>query len=183
MTAADQSGAVHGIPVTRLVTFWCADMGSRLIWLLRFDCRIVRLQVVVPCKVEEGHRVVCVVDLQAWQILVYDPKAHWTHVPGSRICQQILPLRRLFPLICSQAGYFERTNRQKYDVATMKARRTDASKVPKQICGKSNGVLVLLMIRSLLRGLRSVKCVESDIQSHRYHIAYEIFTNSLPEEC
>ena len=55
--------------------------------------------------------------------------------------------------------------------------------VPKQLSPKSNGVFVLLMIRSLLRGLKSMESVETDIQSHRQAIVYEIFTNSLPEEC
>ena len=59
----------------------------------------------------------------------------------------------------------------------------DVNKVPKQIGPKSNGVFVLLMIRSLLRGLKSLKSVEADIRSHRQEIAYELFTNSLPEEC
>lgn len=138
---------------------------------------------VVPCKVEDGHRVVCVVDLQAWEIVVYDPNAHWTPKGAHFILRQILPLRRLFPVICLQAGYFNRTGRSRWDLAPMKARRMDVNKVPKQIGPKSNGVFVLLMIRSLLRGLKSMKSVEADIRSHRQEIAYELFTNSLPEEC
>ncbi|KAK0608515.1 hypothetical protein LWI29_031819 [Acer saccharum] len=107
-------------------------------------------KVVVPCKVEDGHRVVCVVDLLLWEI---------------------------------QASFFNRTGRRTYDSTPMKARRMNEKQVPKQLSPKSNGVFVLLMIRSLLRGLKCLKTTETDIQSHRQDIAYEIFTNSLPEEC
>ena len=137
----------------------------------------------VPCKVEDGHRVVCVVDLQAWEIEIYDPKAHWKPNSSSSICQQILPLRRLFPVICLKAGYFNRTGRVKYDLATMKARRVEATRVPKQIGKQNNAVFVMLMICSILRGKKSMKFSEMDIRSHREAIAYELFTNSLSEEC
>ncbi|KAK0594795.1 hypothetical protein LWI29_000610 [Acer saccharum] len=122
-------------------------------------------KVVVPCKVEDGHRVVCVVDLLLWEIQVYDPKAHWVPQGGTHICQQILPLRRLFPVICLQAGFFNRTGRRTYDSTPMKARRMDEKQVPRQISSKSNGVFVLLMIRSLLRGLKCVKTAERDIKA------------------
>ncbi|KAK0570915.1 hypothetical protein LWI29_008363 [Acer saccharum] len=140
-------------------------------------------KVVVPCKVEDGHRVVCIVDLLLWEIQVYDPKAHWVPQGGTHICQQILPLRHLFPVICLQAGFFNRMGRRTYDSTPMKARRMNEKQVPTQISPKSKRVFVLLMIRSLLRGLKCVKTAERDIQSHRQDIAYEIFTNSLPEEC
>ncbi|KAK3210440.1 hypothetical protein Dsin_015146 [Dipteronia sinensis] len=63
--------------------------------------------VLVPCNLGDNHWVLCVVRLNDWVITIFDSNAHLQpNYPRYRE-HQVLPLRRLFPLICKASGYYD----------------------------------------------------------------------------
>ncbi|KAK0589330.1 hypothetical protein LWI29_012758 [Acer saccharum] len=154
--AIDQTGAVHGIPVTR----WWSPV--------RLKTATGLFASLIFCY---GRSRYMIPRHTGYPKAVPTSASRFYH---SDVCSRLFACRQVF---------FNRTGRRTYDSTPMKAHRMNEKQVPTQISPKSNGVVVLLMIRSLLRGLKCVKTAERDIQSHRQDIAYEIFTNSLPEGC
>ncbi|KAK3205623.1 hypothetical protein Dsin_019669 [Dipteronia sinensis] len=65
--------------------------------------------VLVHCNVGDSHWVLCVVRLNDWVITIFDSAANLQpNYPKYRE-QQVLPLRRLFPLIYKASGYYDIT--------------------------------------------------------------------------
>ncbi|KAK3227206.1 hypothetical protein Dsin_007068 [Dipteronia sinensis] len=68
--------------------------------------------VLVSCNVGDSHWVLCVARLNDWVITIFDSVAHLQpNYPKYRE-QQVLPLRRLFPLICKASGYYDVSKRR-----------------------------------------------------------------------
>ncbi|KAK0606542.1 hypothetical protein LWI29_000361 [Acer saccharum] len=139
--------------------------------------------VIVPCFVGGSHWVFSVVHLGNWDITIYDSNAHLLPNNPKHRQEQVLPLRRLFPLICKKSGYFDDSKRKKQGLTCMKAVRLAHYQFPCQADGSSCGAFMLKGIEYVMMGKElSFDFVQKDIPAFRKQAARDIFANSIESE-
>ncbi|KAK0594877.1 hypothetical protein LWI29_001429 [Acer saccharum] len=139
--------------------------------------------VIVPCFVGGSHWVFSVVHLGNWNITIYDSNAHLLPNNPKHRQEQVLPLRRLFPLICKKYGYFDNSKRKKQGLTCMKAMRLAPYQFPCQADGSSCGAFMLKGIEYVMMGKElSFDFVQQDIPAFRKQAARDIFANSIESE-
>ncbi|TXG51555.1 hypothetical protein EZV62_024079 [Acer yangbiense] len=135
--------------------------------------------VIVPCFVGGSHWVFSVVHLHNWNITIYDSNAHLLPNNPKHRQEQVLPLRRLFPLICKQSSYYDVSKRKKQGLTCMKAVRLAPYQFPCQVDGSSCGAFMLKGIESeaaftwyivddILKKLER-KSIEDILERYRVH--------------
>ncbi|TXG60511.1 hypothetical protein EZV62_015084 [Acer yangbiense] len=123
--------------------------------------------VIVPCFVGGSHWVFSVVHLHNWNITIYDSNAYLLPNNPKYRQEQVLPLRRLFPLICKKSGYYDDSKRKKQGLTCMKAVRLAPYQFPCQLwCFHAKGNRAEEVFASLalplinLVGLKTVEMAE-----------------------
>ncbi|KAI9165716.1 hypothetical protein LWI28_019315 [Acer negundo] len=100
----------------------------------------------------------------------------WASVDDYRE-EQILPLRRLFRLICNKSSYYDVSKR---NLACMKAMRLAPCQFPCQVDGSSCGAFMLKGMEYVMMGKEpNFNFVQQDIPSFRKQFTRDIFANSL----
>ncbi|KAI9201061.1 hypothetical protein LWI28_017486 [Acer negundo] len=136
--------------------------------------------VIVPCNVESSHWVCCVVRLHEWEITIYDSNAPLLPDNPRYRQEQVLPLRRLFPLICNKSGYYDMSKCKNRGLAYMKAVRLPPYRFPCQVNGSSCGAFMLKGIKYIMMGKEpNFNFVQQDIPGFKKQFARDIFANSL----
>ncbi|KAK0598280.1 hypothetical protein LWI29_033260 [Acer saccharum] len=139
--------------------------------------------VIVPCFVGGSHWVFSVVHLHNWNITIYDSNAHLQPNNPKHRQEQVLPLRRLFPLICKKSGYYDDSKRKKQGLTCMKAVRLAPYQFPCQVDGSSCGAFMLKGIEYVMMGKElNFDFVQQDIPAFRKQAARDIFANSIEIE-
>ncbi|KAK3225124.1 hypothetical protein Dsin_004986 [Dipteronia sinensis] len=137
--------------------------------------------VLVPYNVGDSHWVLCVVRLNDWVITIFDSTAHLQpNYPKYRE-QQVLPLRRLFPLICKASGYYDVSKRWPQNMNCMKVVRLAPHLFPCQTDGDSCGVFMLKGLEYVMMNKDlNFDFNQDNIPAFRKQMARDIFANSLP---
>ncbi|KAK0594852.1 hypothetical protein LWI29_001261 [Acer saccharum] len=139
--------------------------------------------VIVPCFVGGSHWVFSVVHLHNWNITIYDSNAHLLPNNPKYRQEQVLPLHRLFPLICKKSGYYDDSKRKKQGLTCMKAVRLAPYQFPCQVDGSSCGAFMLKGIEYVMMGKEpNFDFVQQDILAFRKQAARDIFANSIEIE-
>ncbi|KAK0574756.1 hypothetical protein LWI29_028540 [Acer saccharum] len=139
--------------------------------------------VIVPYFVGGSHWVFSVVHLHNWNITIYDSNAHLLPNNPKYKQEQVLPLRRLFPLICKKSGYYDDSKRKKQGLTCMKAVRLAPYQFPCQVDGSSCGAFMLKGIEYVMMGKEpNFDFVQQDILAFRKQAARDIFANSMEIE-
>ena len=130
-----------------------------------------------------SHWVFCVVRLHNWEITIYDSNAHILPDNPQYREEQVLPLRRLFPLICNASGYYDVSKRKQQGLACMKAVRMGPHQFPCQDDGSSCGIFMLKGIEYVMMGKEPLfDFSQKDIPGFRKQFALDVFNNSLETE-
>ncbi|KAK3198058.1 hypothetical protein Dsin_021473 [Dipteronia sinensis] len=137
--------------------------------------------VLVPCNVGDNRWVLCVVRLNDWVITIFDSNAHLQpNYPRYRE-HQVLPLRRLFPLICKASGYYDVSKRRLQNMNCIKAVRLAPHLFPYQTDGDSCGVFMLKGLEYVMMNKDpNFDFNQDNIPAFRKQMARDIFANSLP---
>ncbi|KAK2645688.1 hypothetical protein Ddye_020883 [Dipteronia dyeriana] len=145
------------------------------------DCNFF---ILVPCRVDIGHWVLCKVNLLTWVITIFDSTAYLKPTDGKFREEQVLPLRRLFPLICNQSGYYEVSKRApRRPLDCMKAIRLSPRQFPQQHDGTSCGIFMLQGIENIIRNKdQQWNWSKDTVPGLRKDMAFEIFGCSLEED-
>ncbi|KAK2662725.1 hypothetical protein Ddye_001299 [Dipteronia dyeriana] len=108
--------------------------------------------ILVPCRVDNGHWVLGKVNLLTWVITIYDSVTYLKPTDDKFREEQVLPLWRLFPLICNQSGYYEVSkSAPRKPLDCMKAVRLSLRQFPQQHDGTSCGIFMLQGIENIMR--------------------------------
>ncbi|KAI9190901.1 hypothetical protein LWI28_000482 [Acer negundo] len=136
-----------------------------------------KVEVIVPYNVGSSH---CVIRLHEWEITIYDSNAHLLPDNPQYRQKQVLPLRRLFPLICNKSGYYDMSKRKNRGLACMKAMRLAPYQFPCQVEGSNCGAFMLKGIKYVIMGKEpNFNFVQHEIPGFRKQFARDIFANSL----
>ncbi|KAK2637866.1 hypothetical protein Ddye_025661 [Dipteronia dyeriana] len=143
-----------------------------------------KFKVLVPCRVDIGHWGLCKVNLLTWIIIIYDSAAYLKPTDAKFREEQVLPLRRLFPLICSQLSYYEISNRApRKPLYCMKAVRLFPCQFPQQDDETSCGIFMLQGIENIMRNKDQQWNWNKDtVPELRKDMAFKIFGCSIEED-
>ncbi|KAK2653689.1 hypothetical protein Ddye_013545 [Dipteronia dyeriana] len=131
-----------------------------------------------------GHWVLCKVNLLTWVITIYDSASYLKQTDGKFREEHVLPLRRLFPLICNQSGYYEVSNRApRKPLDRMKAVKLSPRQFPQQHDGTSCGIFILQGIENIMRNKDQQWNWNKDtVPGLRKDMAFEIFGCLIEED-
>ncbi|KAK2641899.1 hypothetical protein Ddye_023662 [Dipteronia dyeriana] len=134
-----------------------------------------------PVECQKFPHKVAVLDIAFfWVITIYDSTVYKLLDNPKYKEQQVLPLRRLFPLICNASNYFVASKRKAQKLNCMKAVRLAPTLFPCQHDGNSCGVFMVKGIEYVMMNKNvNFNFNQDNIPEFRKQMARDIFANWL----